>query len=318
MALTDTTTLDPIISEVYNPYLSKLTFFNSYMLQVPGAAEADGDVPKGLFPVVPSQKGKNHRWPVEAATGAAVALAEGQAWPAPGNNTYLQAYIPYSVGYYARTVEITGQAIDAAMGEAEIIAALDGELVSAHKAFEDALNLAALGTGAMGIQLAIDSAGTYAGINRSTYSAWGAHETALGGAMSRSAMRDEVEALLDNDRGARHGDLVIGCPVNQISNIHALGGAGAGVPLNTAGGQHLDLGYTGQSFEGIPIIGIPDMTDTVLLVVHRPSCAWVMHKAPEVIKIQTGRYSYGYALVGSFIFVVKQPNLCAKVTGITA
>jgi hypothetical protein len=323
MAIVTTTTLANVLRTVYNPeVLADLVFGNDYLFQLPGAASedtADGHQakkPRGLFPVVPSRGGTSYNWPVRQATTAAAAYVQGQAAPAPGNNTYLMASLAYSAGYFWRAVEISGHAVDALRDEGAIIEAIDREVIDAARAMQDLINTTFMGTSHL--QLAIDSAGTYAGIDRGTYTNWGSYETNVGGALSVSALADMIEALEDNDRGARHEDLILLCPVNQVTNYGALVGAGAGTPVVTPAGGVADLGFSGYTFQGLPIFGIPDLTDTIWLAVHRPSVKWVLHRPLTISPKSPEGDSDKLLLTCALQMVVERPQLCGKLTGVTA
>lgn len=322
MAVSTTTTLQHVIAEVYNKgRLTDLTFQNDYMVQLPGAPDEGGAdaKPRGLFPIVPSRGSTAYRWNVKTAGPTAREYSEGQAPPAPTGNTYVEASIAYSTGYFDVAVELTGHAIDALRDEGAIVDEVDRLIVDAVRAMQDAINVKALGTSDWGLGLAVDSAGTYAGLARATYTTWVAGESAVGGAQSRSALRDGVEHILDNDVGGRHQDLVILMPVNQVSNYHALGlSTSHPVSMAVQGGQPLDLGFTGESFESIPIYGIPDMTDTEIYILDRSKVYWVMHRPPTFEQKQTAGDSVSWYITCCMILVVEDCSHAYKMTGVTA
>lgn len=322
MAVITTTTLANVLRTVYEPKLADLVFQNDYLMQLPGApAEEIQDVgqavkPRGLFPVIPSRGGTSYNWPVRSATTAAAAYAAGDAAPTPGNNTYQMASLAYSAGYFWRGVEIQGHAVDALKDEGAIIDAIDAEIMAAARAMQDIINTTFMGAGHL--ELAVDSAGTYAGIDRGAVPGWLSYESNVAGALSLAALRDLVEALCDNDRGARIQDLVLLMPVNQVTNYAALAGAGAGIPQVVQSGGKLDLGFSGYSFQTIPIYGIPDMTDTIVLAVHRPSIRWVMHRPLRFELKATTADTTAWLMTVALQLAVEQPNLCGKLTGVTA
>lgn len=328
MAVTTTTTWANGVKEVYTPgKLINLAFCNQSLFDfsdytaggtIDPQAAGYGSI-KGLFPVVSSRGGDSWDWPVAYARGAAEAYVEGQGAPAPGNTTLLKASVAYSSGYFQRTVEVSGHVLDNCRDEGELLAVVDNEIVEGVKALVDSINTTALGTSFL--QLAVDSGGTYAGIDRSTYTGWGSFENALSGALSRSALQDMVEAVTDNDRGARVEDLLFMVPVNQLTNYGALAGVASTtsmIPINAAGGGKLDLGFTAYSYGGVPIVGIPDLTDTVVLLVHRPSCFGVMHRPIQIEAKPTTGDTYQWLLTCSVVFVCERPFLCAKQTAVTA
>jgi hypothetical protein len=60
------------------------------------------------------------------------------------------------------------------------------------------------------------------------------------------------------------------------------------------------------------------MTDTIVLLVHRPSCYWVMHRPLTIQPKATAGDSSSYLLSCAMQLVVERPNLCAKQTAVTA
>lgn len=329
MAIANSTTWDAVIKEVYTERrLTSLVFSNKSLFDFSGYPMPGGDgnepgygLPKGLFPVLPSRGGKNWNWPVLYDIEDAETYSEGQGAPAPGSTTPLMASLAYSNGYVQRSIEISGHAIDAARDEGEIVDMFSTEIAGAAERIVDLINVNALGTGTASLGLGIDSAGTYAGLDRSTRTRWGSYEAAVSAALSRSALDDAVEALCDNDRGARIEDLLILCPVNQLTNHGALAGVAsttAMIPINAPGGGKLDLGFTGHSHQGIPMVGIPDMTNTEIFIVHRPSIYWVLHRPLRIEAKPSEGDSMKWLLTCSIIPVVHRPHLCGKLTGVTA
>ena len=319
MAVQTTTLLDAIIARVYNrERLAKLVPVNDVLGQWTGVDSGESEqAPKGLFPVVPSAGGTAYRWTVQTAGPTARQLSEGQAPPAPTGNTYVEASLSYLTGYFDVALEITGQTIDALQNEGAIIAELDKQIVDAAGSIVTTANQYGLGTANWGLQLAIDSAGTYAGLARGTYTSWVAGEQAVGGALNRAVMRDAVEHVTAQTRGALRSNLVWMFPAGVISDYHALGVSTA-TPnqMVVVGGQPLDIGFTGQFFEGIPIVEVPDLTSTVALLVDRTKIYWVDHHPLSIEKKATPGFTEAWYLVASRILVVENCVPHYKLTGI--
>lgn len=267
----DTTSLSTLIRPVVSEQPSVAMYTNNSFLpamQALGMKEAD-------------QLGDNYvRWKVLRGTGnsSVETFTEGMGIASAGSQSWVEAYLAWV--YTRAHVQMSGHARDAMrsayLGDA-YLGQFAGEVKYAVDNMMDNYTNALLGTGANGVQLAIDSAGTYAGINRSTYSDWGSGETAVSGVLTVAAMTAAVEALRDNDianTGTRFDAVVM--PVNQITNYAALVGPENGTAANrlvryvAQPGQvapHIDLGWddTGLTFMGKPIVGVPDLTDTVVL-----------------------------------------------------
>lgn len=214
-----------------------------------------------------------YRWKVQRSTGnsSVEVFTEGQAPLSAGSQSYVEAVQPWS--YFRAIVSVTGHAMDFLgshyLGEAVAgESALRGELPGAIAEIDDLVNTTLLGSGTTGLLNAIESTGTYAGLARATYSDWQSYEEAgAGGALTIAMLENTHEALRDNDRGARTFSAIL-MPENQRTNYATLVGAGASTSLvryiADGAAPKLDAGYddVGLSFHNIPIIGVPDMTDT--------------------------------------------------------
>lgn len=276
-----------------------------------------------------------YRWKVIRGTGnsSVETFTEGQALASSGSQSWIEAALSWV--YFRAHVQMTGHARDALrshyVGDA-YLGNLAGEVKYAIDNITDLMTTTFLGTGSNGLQLAIDNAGTYANVNRSTYSDWGSHETALSAALTVASMTAEVEALRDNDianSGTRYDAAVM--PVNQITNYVALGG----VENSTAGarlvryiaepgkGPHMDVGWddTGVTFMGKPVVGCGDLTDTVILFLCNVSDDWFLrHIRPlesKELAISDDSAAKLQLSVGS-AFGCRNPRRQAKLTGVTA
>ena len=98
--------------------------------------------------------------------------------------------------FYYATITISGSDETRNTGEAAIINLLGGKVAQAEASLRDAMNtdLFADGTGngnkaLDGLAIAIDSAGTYGGVDRATYTWWQATETAVSGVLTIARLR---------------------------------------------------------------------------------------------------------------------------------
>lgn len=249
---------------------------------------------KELFPIlvaigmreVQSQGGANFEWRINRATGnsGTEIFTEGQAVPAAGSQTYSNPALAYI--YHRSIVEISGHAMDQMrshyISDAQVGSAnLYGEVTGAMDDLEDLYTNTFLGSTNNGLQIAIDSTGTYAGLARGTITDFASFETAGGAAaLTIAMMRDTWEGVRDNDRGGNVQAIIM--PWNQTSNYTFLAqGTTTGNfvrHLNEPGkGPSIDLGvnFAGLSFNGVPIYGLSDLTDTEILMLSNISTDWL-------------------------------------------
>ena len=276
-----------------------------------------------------------YRWKVIRGTGnsATETFVEGQGLRPAGNQSCVEAALSWV--YYRTRVKLSGHARDAMrshyLGDA-FLGELSGEVKYGIDNITDTITNTILGIGGNGIQLAIDSGETYAGLNRSTYSDWGSHETALDAALTVASMTAEVEALRDNDianQGTRFDAVIV--PVNQVTNYVSLVGPENGTAANRlvryvaqpGKGVNVDVGWDdlGITFMGKPVIGVGDLTDTVMLFVCNVADDWFLrHIRPLEMKnlaLVDDSAADIQISIGS-AFGCRNPRRQAKLTGVTA
>lgn len=235
---------------------------------------------------VQSQGGANFTWRINRATGnsGTEIFTEGQAVPAAGSQTYLDPALNYI--YHRSIVEISGHAMDQLrshyISDAQVGSAnLYGEVTGAMDDLEDLYTNTFLGSTNNGLQIAIDSTGTYAGQARATFTDLQSFETAgAAGALTIAMLRDTWEGVRDNDRGGNVQAIIM--PWNQTSNYVALaqGTTTANFVrhVNEKGvGPSIDLGanFSGLTFNGVPIYGVADLTDTEILMLSNVESDWL-------------------------------------------
>jgi hypothetical protein len=136
----------------------------------------------GLFPPRPLTGGATFNIKMLYGFNSSVgSYVEGDAVGVAGSQSYLTAQWP--VTYYKVVTQITGHANDQLKGgnpSAVFFNQLELEFVKGMEDLIDKASNDALGTGLtapVGIQGVVDSAGTIAGVNRSTFTWFGAYET---------------------------------------------------------------------------------------------------------------------------------------------
>jgi hypothetical protein len=199
------------------------------------------------------------------------------------------------------------------------------------RAIYDAVHTQWIGSSGEGIALAIDATNTYAGLAHNTTTGWASTDTTHSAALSLALLENTHETLRDNDVRANLSDGIILFPENQVTNYIRLQGPGVryGMNINVAAGQspNIDLGsnVSNASFMGMPIIGMPDQTNTIMFMLPRSTCAVINHERepgdggwaqgpsqPDTAHSEDWNISY------FGLFVVHNPEVCATATGITA
>ena len=237
-----------------------------------------------IIPQVEQGGGSAHEWRVNVTGNTSTEVfTEGGAQPTPVAQRYVMATL--SPAYFRNTVRITGHVRDAIKGKGlpEQFDVIRQEFSLGFEDIRDLMETTFQGTGNNGLQLALDSAGTYANINRSTYSDWGSYENALSGALTIAAIANAREAIRDNDRGGAM-DLILG-PHNQLTNLHALTPVGPlprlDSPFNSPAAQ-MAYSEKGAMFGDAAFYPLGDLTNTVLLYLERRLLSYVNFRSFEI------------------------------------
>jgi hypothetical protein len=222
-------------------------------------------------------------------------------------------------------VRITGHLRDAIQGQGipDQFNVISNEFLLAAQDIRDLMETTFQGTSNNGIQLAVDSAGTYANINRSTVSAWGSYENALSGALTYAEIANAREAIRDNELGGRMDLMVM--PHNQITNFMALVGApgiqNSSWRFNQNGGEAQNLNLSprdsGLSFGDAAVAGVGDLTNTVILYLQRSDFDTVIHRPFDVRQDMSGDDDV-WQLSTAATLRCKQTRRQGKSTGVTA
>jgi hypothetical protein len=109
-------------------------------------------------------------------------------------------------------------------------------------------------------------------------------------------------------------------PQNQITNHTRLVAGASNFPLNTASGSPVDGGrqLPGARFNGVPIYGIPDMTDTVVLMGEKDKVA-IFETRPITIEEKSVTADEVFFLITcNYQIAVLNQSKWGKLTGVTA
>jgi hypothetical protein len=332
MAIGSTTNYgdDVGIARVYEPAFESIVFTQNDLL----GASVGG---RPLFERRASQGGTHFRKKVRVSGNTSAALySEGDGAPGAVASIYVNGVWPYA--YFWASIRITGHTRDAVknQGVPQGLNVIDEEMIVAMEFIRDLMNTTFMSDSTYGLELAVDSAGTYGNINRTTYSNWGATETALSGALTRTHLLDQSEFARDNEKGSgfgKNGNGVILMPNNQVTNYIRLSGepnaSNSSVrvelaPSGGAGGGRIDYSPRPDlaSHQGVPIIGLADWTDTVIIGLDtRPGKnLFIEHRSfSEGIRPQAPAGDDDVTLLTTAAAIVDlMPRFDWKSTGVTA
>lgn len=222
-----------------------------------------------------SPEDTTYKWHVKTAGLTGTLKAEGQAFSAAQSTTNSRA----SLGYHLHdaTIEITDH-LRAALGPSNTNSywnSLALEVIDARQAVQQAIMTRWLGStaGTDGLQLAIDSTNTYAGLDHAAVTGWDSVDTAVNGDQTYTALDNMRESLRDNPRRSKATCILM--PENQVTNYTRLSGPGVRntFVLNAEqGSNNFNVGAqvdAGLMFGDIPIHGVAELTDTVIIFMRQ-------------------------------------------------
>jgi len=232
----------------------------------------------GRFTRVPFTGGANLNVKLNYGGNTSVATySEGDAAGVPGSQSYLTAN--FGAQYYKMGIQITGHARDQLRNGspgAAFYNQIELEFTSGMKDLTDKISTDMLGTGLtppVGIQGIVDSSGTLGGIAPGTYTWWAAYEAA--GAATTIAISD-LDGATQNSRDAEYAADITEIWVswkqqNKLKGVIGNPGvANNSVQIQT--GQNINLTGTSQpiTYDGLPIIPIRDLTNSIVLGLSMP------------------------------------------------
>jgi hypothetical protein len=300
MSLTTTTGANAI-REAYAPGFNKLVFRNDSLFS--------------LFPAEMASFGDtNWRFKANSAGNTSVQIfTEGQAQPGAGNQSWSNLAVPWN--YYRCMIEITGHSRDAL--KSRWINAVDEEFSLGMEDLVDLMTTTSM-SGTNGIETIVDSTTTYAGQARGSAAWWESSETAVGGALAHTNLEDLLETCEDNDKGALFAPGMWLMPRNQYTNVYRLSG---GVGVQNTGDSDKAPGLPRQTFAGIPMVWLPDFTNTVIMLLEMtPRAKWrhIVHRPWDVKEMGPTSDADVYQLSNARLLVCEAPKYHGKLTGVTA
>lgn len=282
----------------------------------------------GLFPTLPAGD-SSYRWKVNSAGNTNVAVfTEGASAAVPVAQTYVNAAVSYT--YLWGWIRVSGHIRDVMRngGAYAGLPLIQNEFLGTTEDLRDLATTSAMGS-TYGLEVAVDSTTTYAGISRGSAAYFESSETAHNATLTMAGLANITEACEDNDKGGKTG--LILTARNQLTNYMAFSGtpntANHSFRSNAADlNKPFDIqpSTMNLTFQGIPIVGLPDWTDEVWMGLDmRPT-----RVGPNVgISIARDFEIRGPDMAGdddvwevstAFAVIVHSPKLCWKLTGVTA
>jgi hypothetical protein len=239
-----------LISEVYGPGIVDAVYTNDWLSTQIGG--------RSIFPTKVWGGGTKANWLVRKAGNSSVTVfTEGEAQNAADAQSYAHAAVAWT--YLRGMVQISGHALDAMRSNYASMSVVDSEIGGTSKDLGDLLCTSFLGS-TYGLEVAIDNTTTYAGIARGSAAYFESTETDVSAKLAATDLLDLLETIRDNDKGGRPSCWL--APLNQQTNMYNL----SGVPSVTqVTDQDRAPAFGNQSFGGLPIIAIGDMTDSLIV-----------------------------------------------------
>lgn len=279
-----------------------------------------------LFPELPVGD-TNYRYKlISSANTSAGTFSEGDSAPQPVAISPVNAVIAYT--YFWAWVRTSGRVRD--LDKTQRVSMIEQEMSGAREDIVDVMNTGFMGTSNAGLLTAISDDLTYGGISRGSAAYFESTDTNHNAALTRVGLTNVIETAEDNDKGAVTS--VILTSRNQVTNYTNLAGepntenSSISVELGLVGGGRLDLGYNVRalSFQGIPIISIPDFSDTdwagldLRMTRVGPSWGLSIRRPFEMRGPQMSADDDIWELSAAAALVCHQPKTQWKLTDVTA
>jgi len=305
MALT-TTSAAEVIRPIVREGFTEAVYRNNSLIPIFLANQ--GGAPR------PSGGDTSRRFKVNSAgNGSVETFTEGQAAPASGEQTWVSAAVAYT--HFRIMLEFTGHARAALQAGQGYVDAIGEEIALGQKDLVDLITTTYM-SGTNGMETAVDSTTTYAGIARGSAAYWESYEAASVGTLAVTDLEDMIEALLDNDRGASAEGMRLFMPYNQATNIYRLTGTPATQFI--ADGDKAPA-FLRQTFAGIPMSPLGDFTNTVIILADMPGKWEVVEHEGFMTKDMGATGDADLAMVtyrGALVCL--DPKLQGKLPGVTA
>lgn len=285
-----------LIQELYAKGFVTCVYYNGFM---------------DLFPKKPWGGGLGYNWTCKRGGSSSVEVfTEGQAQPGADPQDYAIAQVVWT--YVRAMCQITGHAIDAMGSNYAGIDVVDSEINGAAEDVRDLMSTSFLGS-TYGLEVAVDSTTTYAGVTRGANSWFESAETSVGDVLAESDLADLLETL--RDRGASPRLMLL--PWNQYTRLGNI----AGVPfLQQEPTRDKGAHRTGLTYAGMDVIGIGDMTDTILVMLDPGNEEIILPviRPMQVKEMAPSGDADLFQVSSGACFVIKRPHRQGKLVSLTS
>ena len=232
-----------------------------------------------VYAFFPTKKveGKQREWEVHyAGNTGALSYTESGDIPTAGNQSYKKATAPFKL--VGVPVQVTGFVDAATKGGGGFLQALTSETTEAIKDLKDAINTMQMSTSApgnsgadiTGFPYIISDTGTYAGLDRSTYTWFQSYVLDNSGTdrdLTLSLMQDQYRTLLSPARSSKVTHIFTSFKhYDDYGNLMADNRRFISPAKMDAGyGQK----YDSMPFNGSPVIGVPGMADGAMYFINK-------------------------------------------------
>jgi len=293
-------TYSTLVREVWTPQLETTVFFNNWMF--------DGS----MFPVVDAPGGTTistgYEYLISSNAGT---FNHDDPMVEPFTSSQIRAY--FNKDFFQESARTFDQYVDMMANggtEPANFAPIQKSLETATKNLLDKTTTTMIAD----LEAQIDSASTYSDalLSRTTYATLKSYEETSSTGLTIAHLEDMVEAIMTHTTYGQQvrseQDLLFLFPRNQLTNLSRLSGGQAynadlwHMTTSTQNMGPADAGrvFRTKQFEGIPIQVVPDMTNTVILCVHRPDITIYRNRAlritpkSELADTQLAMLSCGY------------------------
>jgi hypothetical protein len=297
----------------YIPTAVQTIFWNSWFMNQPYFEVVDyGRTPKG-----PSI---NSIIDYSVSTNAEV-YAQGAPMPTPDTLNSVRAY--FNKDTFQGSAKVYGDTIAQAAGDGTWVQ-MEPQTTAIDTSLKNLVDLMST-TVLTDLAAQVDSTTAYsdASLARATYSL-ASYEQAAGGALTLALMEDMLEGLQNTTYGmVDNDDLVWLMARNQLTNLSRLtsfDGSGAAFQAMNTGQASVDAGrvQVTKFFEGIPILVVPDMTNTEVYLMKRSTTKFYIGDPIKTQPKDVAEYANSWLSTGGVNLVVQDPRRCGKLTGVTA
>lgn len=324
MSRANTTTASVAITERFAPGFVEAVWRNDILLRVLRLMGAFGS-DRELFGA--EAYDTNHRWHVNSSGNSSVGtFVQGDPALTSGNQSWTRPVLPhvYHWGFYS----IEGILIDALANGGNFPAGMVSEQRLLTKDIANARNDTYLGSGTNGIQTAVSSTATYAGITRGSAAYFESTEVTTSAAQTVATHKSITRSMRDAEKGGlltlnltsptqadTYSSLVGSATTVNFPQLNAMLGS-----LQGPGSFDMGVRVNEQTLSKAPIIEIPDMASTIWLYLDTTEDAEWFHDVPRPFNTEwyanEGDAKKFKTTIGSNLGV-QNPKLCAKRTGLT-